>query len=327
MSGNKKPNIISATEIATTQYPKIKWAIKNLLPEGLTILGGNPKLGKSWMVLNLGLIIASGKEINPAFKFDVTQGVVLYIALEDNERRLHYRLKKCCRKRNIPSNLHFSTEWPIIGQGGLRAIKDFIKQVPETSLIIIDPIAKVWPRSTSGRKDPNRTIYHNDYDIISSIKKISDKHNVSILCNHHLTKNQKGDDPLGLLSGSMAISGGIDTVMVARRTRSASSGTLFITGRDIYEKTEEIEFNKKTGWWKFLGDRKPLLTVATLELLEVLKTHAIPIKLSSIVKITNKSPQNINKMLKVLVENGNVEKVGIGIYKACEDEDMDFEEE
>jgi len=331
MSGNDKrktPKIISATKIADTKYPKTKWAIKGLIPEGLSILGGNPKLGKSWMVLNFGLLIASNKEINPNFKFDTSPGVVLYISLEDNEKRLHNRLKKCCRRKGIPPDLYFSTEWPIIGQGGLKAIENFIIQIPETSLIIIDPIAKIWPISTSGKKDLNRTIYHNDYDIISSIKRISDKYNVSILCNHHLTKNQKGTDPLGLLSGSMGISGGIDTVMILRRTRSKSSGTLFITGRDVYEKTEEVEFNEKTGWWKFLGDRKPLLTEATIELLNMLKKHILPIKLASLCQIMNKSPQNINKMLKVLVENGNVEKTGIGLYQACEDEDIDeFEEE
>lgn len=314
---NKKPNIISATKIAETDYPETKWAVKDLLPEGLTILGGNPKLGKSWLVLNLGLLITSGGEINPSFKFDVTQGVVLYIALEDNEKRLHYRLKKCCgHKGDIPPDLYFATEWPIVGMGGLKAIENFIKQIPETSLIIIDPIAKMWPISTS-RKDPNKTIYHTDYDIISKIKRISDEYNVSILCNHHLTKNQKGDDPLGLLSGSMGISGSIDTVMVARRIRSKSRGTLFITGRDIYEKTEEIEFDEKTGWWTFLGEKKLSLTKEVLKLLRFLKKYEAPIKLSKIAKITEKSPQNIAKMLRILIENGDVEKTGAGIYQAC----------
>ena len=321
---DKKPNIISATKIAETNYPKIKWAIKNLLPEGLTILGGNPKLGKSWMVLNLGLLIASNKEINPSFKFDITPGVVLYIALEDNERRLHRRLKKCCRNKGIPPDLYFATEWPIIGMGGLRAIENFIIQIPETRLIIIDPIAKIWPIATKGSKDPNRTIYHNDYEIIGNIKEISDKYNVSILCNHHLTKNQKGEDPLGLLSGSMGISGGIDTVMILKRTRSTSSGTLFITGRDIYEKTEEVEYNEKTGWWNFLGDKKPLLGAEILNLLNLLQQHKESIRLVDICKMTNKTAPNISRMLKFLVENGNVKKTGMGVYQACEVEDEDW---
>jgi len=95
----------------------------------------------------------------------------------------------------------------------------------------------------------------------------------------------------------------------------------------VYEKTEEVEFNEKTGWWKFLGDRKPLLTEAMIELLNMLKKHILPIKLASLCQIMNKSPQNVNKMLKMLVENGNVEKTGIGLYQACEVEEDDWNEE
>ena len=189
----------------------------------------------------------------------------------------------------------------------------------ETLLIVIDPIAKIWP--TIKKEMNNKTIYHNDYDIISSIKDIADRHNTSILCTHHLSKQQKNEDQLGLLSGSIGISGGIDTGMILKRTRTKTSGTLFITGRDIEERNEAVELNRKTGWWKFFEDKKTFLTQTSFEILNILQSKKEPISLIELTKITKKSKQNLNKYLRYLIESGYVDKVNHGIYRASIDND------
>ena len=85
------PSLITAKELQETEFPPVSWVVRDLIPEGLTILAGKPKLGKSWLALQMGLGVATGGEV---LGRSVEQGAVLYAALEDNLRRLKSRLRK-----------------------------------------------------------------------------------------------------------------------------------------------------------------------------------------------------------------------------------------
>src|SRR5258708_19570344 len=83
------PEIFPLKALLQKELPPVKWAIPGILPEGLTLLCGKPKMGKSWLVLGFALGIACGGYV--LGKVNVEQGYVLYLSLEDNERRLQRR--------------------------------------------------------------------------------------------------------------------------------------------------------------------------------------------------------------------------------------------
>ena len=87
-----RDNAITAKELQNRTYPPVRYIIPGLIPEGLSLLVGRPKIGKSWMALDIALSVASGATCLGGRTPD--QGDVLYCALEDNERRLKNRITR-----------------------------------------------------------------------------------------------------------------------------------------------------------------------------------------------------------------------------------------
>ena len=88
----KKIASIDAADLFTQTIAPPKWVVNNLIIEGITILAGKPKIGKSWWSLDLALGIITGRETFGTYTGN--QGEVLYLALEDNRAGLQKRLKK-----------------------------------------------------------------------------------------------------------------------------------------------------------------------------------------------------------------------------------------
>ena len=113
-----KPRVFSLQELLSWELPPVRWAIPDILPEGLTLLAGKPKLGKSWLALSAALSIAAGGVALGTQP--VAKGDVLYLALEDNARRLQSRARQILASMTeIPSGIEFALDWPRLGEGGL----------------------------------------------------------------------------------------------------------------------------------------------------------------------------------------------------------------
>ena len=92
---SSRVKLLSASEIQKLEIPDLQWIVEELIPEGLTILAGKPKSGKSWLALGLSLCVSRGvKFLN---KFDTEQKAILYLALEDNHRRIKDRINNILR--------------------------------------------------------------------------------------------------------------------------------------------------------------------------------------------------------------------------------------
>ena len=142
---------ITAEDLEQKDFPEIKWAVPNLLPEGLTILAGRPKRGKSWLGLGLALAVASGGKALGTI--DVEKGNALYLALEDNERRLKNRL--ACLKEpslKLPPQLHLVTNFLPLQMGGLQTLTDWLDKHPKTRLVVIDTLGRILP-SNKGKSN------------------------------------------------------------------------------------------------------------------------------------------------------------------------------
>ena len=157
----------------TQTFPPLKFIVPELVPEGATLLVSRPKLGKSWLVLDIAIAVASGRFTLGSMK--PIQGDVLYLALEDGPRRLQRRLTKLLPTfgEKWPPRLKFATECPKADQGGLNDIEQWISTVEAPRLVIVDTLAQF-------RKAPNgkAQVYTEDYGAIAELQKLASKHSI-----------------------------------------------------------------------------------------------------------------------------------------------------
>ena len=214
---NGWPKTLTAAELLDLELPPIRWSVTGLLPEGVTLLAGKPKLGKSWMALGIAIAISTGGVALGTRP--VEMGEVLYMALEDNHRRLRKRLEKLLTGET-PERLHIATEWPRMDEGGAEALERWLEAHPDARLVVVDILKRVRPRTS-----PNRSVYEADYEALEAMQRLAAEYEVSILVVHHLRKLGAAD-PLDEISGSTGLSGGADGVLVLQ-ARSAGVVSLY----------------------------------------------------------------------------------------------------
>ena len=239
---NQKLAVIDGETLMDARLPKRNFCVETLLPEGISMLGGAPKVGKSWMVLLLALQVAKGE---PLWNLPTKQGTVLYLALEDSLSRLQDRVNRLTDE--APASIHFATTAGTIGDELCMQISKFKLEHPDTVLVIIDTFQIV-------RNNGIETSYANDYEEVRELKALADDLKISLLLVHHLRK--QGDSyPLNKLSGTTGISGAMDAVFILDRSkRNANCATLFCTGRDIESREIEIQLKKENCEWELKSD-------------------------------------------------------------------------
>lgn len=231
--------IISASTIMSTEYPPLEYVVPNLIPEGLTILVAAPKIGKSWMVLGIANAAANGSKVFGALT--VTKRPVLYLALEDGERRLKSRLRKIGAPVHNP-NLSLvidSSYW-------LPVMRKFLSDhANERPLVILDTLGKV-----KGAYKGNDA-YANDYMQMSALKDEVDRvPGSSLIVVHHTNKGEKTDF-LDTVSGTQGLAGAADSILAIKRERNTNDSTLFVTSREAAE--GEYSMTMTDGVWKLNG--------------------------------------------------------------------------
>ena len=220
----------------------LNFVVDTLLSQGLHILAGSPKVGKSWLALWLALTVAKG---DPVWGMGVKQGTTLYLCLEDSTLRIQNRLFEITE--DAPANVHFTTNSNTLGKGLEEQLRAFLTEHPDTVLVIIDTLQMI-------RGAGYDNTYANDYRDLSVLKHIADTHGISILLVHHLRK-MNDDDPMNMISGTTGLSGATDSNFVLRKSqRRENTATLYCTGRDIPYRELALEFDGEDHVWKLLSD-------------------------------------------------------------------------
>lgn len=290
-------------------FDPISWVVPGILPEGFTLLVGQPKIGKSWMALNYAIAVALGETVFG--KIDVAQGDVLYLALEDTQRRLQSRLNCCC-STDVPNRLFLFTDWARMDSGGLEDINDWLDAYPQARLVVIDTVAKLWPVST--KFDPGRTMYHHDYDSICAIKRVADERKVAIIGVHHPNKRES-NEPLEKLSGTNGVAGASDTIHILTRSRNSDQAELLITGRDVEEQTLAFHFDSSHGIWLLAEkNRWSGLTPERLEVLRVMEDHGREISPADVAKALHKDSGAARSLMMKLEQDGHITRAAYGKY-------------
>ena len=196
--------------------------IENFLYPGVYLLAGAPKIGESFLVAQIAYHVSVGKEL---WGYIVHPGTVLYLALEDDERRLQNRMFRMFDVEGT-SDLYFATHAKMIGRGLDEQLEGFIGEHRDTRLIIIDTLQKV--RETV--KDAYS--YANDYEVIGRLKTFAGKYGICVLLVHH-TRKQPAGDSFEMISGTTGLLGCADgALLMQKEKRTSYTATLDVVGRD-----------------------------------------------------------------------------------------------
>lgn len=303
------PTAQNAATLLARSFAPVRYVIPGYIAEGCSILAGKPKIGKSWFVLDAALAVAGGNS-GRAFGVQAESGNVLYLALEDNERRLKSRIRKVLGPfEGGPERFEYRTEWPRADEGGLDAIETWIKSVPKATLVIVDVLARFRPMAT-GR---NTAAYDADYAAISGLQGLASKYSVAIVIVHHLRKNAADNDPFDKVSGTLGLSGAADTILII--DREGQGIVLYGRGRDIEEIETAITFEKSSCRWRVMGSASEVrMSGARKTILEVLKGSSTAMSPADIAAETGMRPANVRQLLPKLVKEGGAMKAERGKY-------------
>lgn len=233
---------ISAYELQKSKLEQPKWIVQDILPQGLAIISAPSKAGKSWMMLQLCLSVATGGDF---LGYKTIKNDCWYLALEDSKLRLKDRMDKMLKVKDAPDNLYFSIDANSLDNGLLGQLENELKIHKKIGLIVIDTMQKI-----RGKVIKNEGMYSSDYREMAVLKQFADKHKIAILLVHHLRK-MKDDDIFNCISGSNGLMGACDTVFViSRKKREDDEAELAMTGRDIRQGELIITFNKEKYIWE-----------------------------------------------------------------------------
>jgi len=324
----QKPEIRKGKDTVNKTDIPVSWLVPDLLPAGLIVLAGKPKMGKSWLTLGLAVTCSLGSDVGESVlgRYAAPPVNVLYLALEDSEARMQRRLKKVLKGRTLTETFEWTDEWPPLQAGGIFELDEYLLNRPETKLVVIDTLACV---RMAGQSSGN--MYQEDYQQMRLLKRVVADHDVAILLVHH-TRKMGSDDPFDEISGSTGLQGAIDTALVLKREPGQHDAVLHIRARDG-EKGEEnlaLTFDAQTCAWICTGDVAERQTSqARQQILDLLRDHEAMTP-AEIAKELGKTVVSIRKQLSRMAEERLVEKSSHGHYTLCKDQpelDLNWEDE
>lgn len=213
----------SARELSEMELPPIRHVVEGLLPMGMGVLVAKPKLGKSWMVLDLCLAVAQGE---PFLGFPTRQHGTLYLALEDGKSRMQTRLRRL-----------------------LETLGEYLDANPDIHLVCIDTLSKIKPKAK-----PFENAYDADYDYMGRLKAFADSRGICVLLVHHTRKSKNPEDSFDNINGSTGILGAADfTIVLDKQSRMDDEAGFLLTGRDIEQCERVIRFDKARCRWVMQG--------------------------------------------------------------------------
>jgi predicted transcriptional regulator len=301
--------IVTMAELAEMKFDPMKWAIQDIIPEGLTVFGGPAKIGKSLLDSNIGLAVSTGGEI---LGRRVRKGSVLYLALEDPLRRVQDRVirKMMGGKGPFPNNFHVAPQgsWPRMPEG-LNRLEKEIQAHPDMRLVLID----TWQRFKPEEKDGDR--YSIDYNELFKVKEMADRHKVAIMATHH-TRKTEAEDVFDMLLGSRGITAAPDGLIVlARSAKGQANHSLHIRGRETDEKELALKLDGGSLTWELLGDAKQVMTTSNRQILfDAIRNNGNPMSPSELAEVTDLKIPYIKTTLPYMIKDGSIQKIGRGKY-------------
>jgi hypothetical protein len=241
----------------------------------------------------------------------VEQGDTLYLALEDNNKRLKKRLQKILNGAAPPENMHLRTEWPRLDEGGAQRLDEWLTDHPAARLVVVDTLAKIRGQN-QGR---GQNIYAEDYAALEQLLPLAAKHGVAIVVVHHLRK-MAASDPLDEISSSTGLTAGVDGFLILRRQPGSKGPTLYVDGRDIEEPTEyALMWNTNTATWTIEGDAEEVhISKERADILLTLNRAGRSMTPREVSDAMDAKHNNIKKLMWTMLGGGQLIKDDKGRY-------------
>lgn len=228
---------VNANELMDMEFQPTGWLIEKLLGKGVYILAGASKIGKSWLVLWLADRVSKGEKV---WDFKTQPCEVLYVSLEDTAQRIQRRLSEVTGGE--ADKVWIATEAELLGSGFERQLGNFLTAYPNVGFVIIDTLQRIRQMKSE------KYSYAGDYEVMTALKSIADRFNITILVVHHTRKEESGD-AFNMISGTNGLMGCADGAMVLQKpSRIGKAATLDITGREVADLQLKLEFDDSKHW-------------------------------------------------------------------------------
>jgi AAA domain len=320
-----RQNVVTSDRLQGMTFAPITFVVPGLIPaEGATLICSKPKVGKSWLVLDVAISATMDRFVLGDLK--AKQGDVLYLALEDSHRRLQSRMTRVLGafRETWPPGLTLATAWARVDQGGCEDIRTWVLERRaagrSVSFVAIDVLKIMRPPPKSGQ-----TPYDADYDAVRALQQLSLELGIAILIIHH-TRKAEADDLMDKVSGTYGIVGAGDTIIVIDRQ---TNGMVFdVRGRDVEANTFAVEFNKALCRWTILGDAEAVHQSQERKvILAIFRQADGPLSAAEVIDAGTRmeiwtsppSHEAAKKMLQRLAAEGVLQKAGRGKYEYRDD--------
>lgn len=296
----------STTTIMAISFPPIRWVVPGYVAEGLSILAGRQKLGKTWLALDWAIAVAAGGAAMGSIGCE--QGDVLYIDLENGQRRIQGRINTLFpdeRRRPELSRLEWVNEAPTLNRDFLDALDEWLLSVPNPRLVVIDVFQRIKPAAKA-----NQNAYESDYAALAGLQRWATDNRIAVVALHH-TRKGGADDPLEALSGSNGLSACADTTLVLDRDQNGV--TLYVRGRDVEEKESALTF--AAGAWIVTGQAADVRRSSERgSIMAALEEATDPMSPTELADVTGMKNGNVRRLLFAMGKAGEVQKSGRGRY-------------
>jgi hypothetical protein len=315
-----------SVKLEAEEIRELRWIIKDIIPEGITMIAGRPKAKKSFLGLGLAIAYARGSGQFMEY-FDVgSTGRVLYFGLEDSERRLQERQRMLGADAASLDNLVYG-DYLKLDVAGIENLRQVLSEAKDQGkpfkLVVIDPFLTAAP-SRSGKSDPVRA----DYSEIDALKDIASEFGLDIVIINHTGKEPRGEDVLSLSNvlGTTGVTAAVDTIIILGRTKD-DEPVMAVKGKDVYEKVFTLDFDldEHRGWLclgealpKLKGDRKLIM-----DQIQAAKGHCL--KLEAFISALGKPKQLVYRLLQKMIDQGLIQKLDHGTYGFLHDQTKESE--
>ncbi len=298
-------------DLLADTIPPPRPIVEGLLHEGMLLFGGKSKRGKSWLMLDLALAVATGNPVWQHFPTREPQPV-LYLALEDGRGRIQRRLRAIQPGIQTTGKLQLLYDFPLLNDGGIERLRHYI-ETWHYRLVVLDVLARVEP-AAKGHSDKT---YHEIYRMFAPLQDLHRRHPFCLAMLTHLRKAE-AEDIFDTLHGSVAYQGAQDTLWVLERPPRDAVGVLHLREKDSDDQALHVSF--VDGHWEFLGhDTEVKLSQGRQAILELFEEKERPLSIDEILKGLSRPRsryQTVRKTLHRMVQDEQLVRLDRGRYAA-----------
>lgn len=289
----ERKTVWTVEELFDYDFPALRWAVPYMVPEGLSILAGRPKVGKSWLALQMAAAVGTGSQV---LGEQCEQGKVLYLALEDSPRRLKERMVLQEMPRH--ANIEFHISWPSLASGGTEAL--VAKMLEGYRLIVIDTLSRAVGGADQMRQEAMTLA-------LGRIQELALQHSTAVMMiDHHSKGAAIVADPIDAILGATSKAAVIDAGLGLFKDKG--SVTLKVTGRDFEARELALQWDKEFFKWKNLGDAAIVSRGAMQQKIISTLSELGPLSATELASYLEKDISNIRREVLNLIKDDLVEK-------------------